>query len=194
MYVLFLSYMYAKLCNIEVLPSYIKEVAVGDILTVQALIANPLDWQHFYEKVSTIKIGDRTDFTVITQEGERVIGFGNIVEVDKWSNRGQYGFKIKITVKKQKSLTDRRIRGSGKVKLSSVQPEKVSDAASASAEAASTIVPPTDLMPAAGATTVATVASPHVTSSTTTTTEITAQDLNSFQKMLKESLTMDITS
>jgi hypothetical protein len=185
--------MYAKLCNIEVLPSYIKEVAVGDILTVQALIANPLDWQHFYEKVSTIKIGDRTDFTVITQEGERVIGFGNIVEVDKWSNRGQYGFKIKITVKKQKSLTDRRIRGSGKVKLSSVQPEKVSDAASASAEAASTIVPPTDLMPAAG-TTVATVASPHVTSSTTTTTEITAQDLNSFQKMLKESLTMDITS
>jgi hypothetical protein len=61
--------MYAKLCNIEVLPSYIKEVAVGDILTVQALIANPLDWQHFYEKVSTIKIGDRTDFTVITQEG-----------------------------------------------------------------------------------------------------------------------------
>jgi hypothetical protein len=187
--------MYAKLCNIEVLPSYIKEVAVGDILTVQALIANPLDWQHFYEKVSTIKIGDRTDFTVITQEGERVIGFGNIVEVDKWSNRGQYGFKIKITVKKQKSLTDRRIRGSGKVKLSSVQPEKVSDAAFASAdEAASTIVPPTDLMPAAGATTVATVASPHVTSSTTTTTEITAQDLNSFQKMLKESLTMDITS
>jgi hypothetical protein len=121
-----------------------------------------------------------------------VIGFGNIVEVDKWSNRGQYGFKIKISVKKQKSLTDRRIRGSGKVKLSSVQPEKVSDAASASAdEAASTIVPPTDLMPAAGATT---VASPHVTSSTTTTTEITAQDLNSFQKMLKESLTMDITS
>jgi hypothetical protein len=187
--------MYAKLCNIEVLPSYIKEVAVGDILTVQALIANPLDWQHFYEKVSTIKIGDRTDFTVITQEGERVIGFGNIVEVDKWRKRGQYGFKIKITVKKQKSLTDRRIRGSGKVKLSSVQSEKVSDAASA-AEAASTIVPPTDLMPAAGATgaTVATAASPHVTSSTTTTTEITAQDLNSFQKMLKESLTMDITS
>ncbi len=82
--------MYAKLCNIEVLPSYIKEVAVGDILTVQALITNPLDWHHFYEKVSTIKIGDRTDFTVVTQEGERVIGFGNIVEVDKWSNRGQY--------------------------------------------------------------------------------------------------------
>ena len=179
--------MYAKLCNIEVLPTYIKEVAVGDILTVQALIANPLDWQHFYEKVSTIKIGDRTDFTVITQEGERVIGFGNIVEVDKWSNRGQYGFKIKITVKKQKSLTDRRIRGSGKVKLSAMQPEKVSDAASAEPESA--IVPPADLVAAAAA-----ASSPHAASSTTTTPAITVQDLNSFQKMLKESLTMDMTS
>ena len=185
--------MYAKLCNIEVLPTYIKEVAVGDILTVQALIANPLDWQHFYEKVSTIKIGDRTDFTVITQEGERVIGFGNIVEVDKWSNRGQYGFKIKITVKKQKSLTDRRIRGSGKVKLPSMQPEKVSDAA-ASAEPQSAIVPPTDLMATAGGASSSSSPPPHATSSTTTTTALTVQDLNSFQKMLKESLTMDITS
>jgi hypothetical protein len=176
--------MYAKLCNIEVLPTYIKEVAVGDILTVQALIANPLDWQHFYEKVSTIKMGDRTDFTVITQEGERVIGFGNIVEVDKWSNRGQYGFKIKISVKKQKSLTDRRIRGSGKVKLSAMQPEKVSDV---SAESESVIVPPADLVAAASS-------SPHAASSTTTTPAITVQDLNSFQKMLKESLTMDMTS
>jgi hypothetical protein len=180
--------MYAKLCNIEVLPSYIKEVAVGDILTVQALIANPLDWQHFYEKVSTIKIGDRTDFTVITQEGERVIGFGNIVEVDKWSNRGQYGFKIKITVKKQKSLTDRRIRGSGKVKLPSMQPEKMSDAAAA--EPQSAIVPPADLMATAAA---ASSSSPHAASSTTTPV-VTMQDLNSFQKMLKESLTMDMTS
>ena len=180
--------MYAKLCNIEVLPTYIKEVAVGDILTVQALIANPLDWQHFYEKVSTIKIGDRTDFTVITQEGERVIGFGNIVEVDKWSNRGQYGFKIKISVKKQKSLTDRRIRGSGKVKLSAVQPEKVSDV---SAEPESAIVPPADFVPAVSSSS----SSPHAASSTTTTTPaITVQDLNSFQKMLKESLTMDMTS
>ncbi len=179
--------MYAKLCNIEVLPTYIKEVAVGDILTVQALIANPLDWQHFYEKVSTIKIGDRTDFTVITQEGERVIGFGNIMEVEKWSNRGQYGFKIKISVKKQKSLTDRRIRGSGKVKLSAMQPEKISDAASAEPESA--IVPPADLVAAVSS------SSPHAASSTTTTTPaITVQDLNSFQKMLKESLTMDMTS
>ena len=173
--------MYAKLCNIEVLPSYIKEVAVGDILTVQALITNPLDWHHFYEKVSTIKIGDRTDFTVITPEGERVIGFGNIVEVDKWSNRGQYGFKIKISVKKQKSLTDRRIRGSSKAKLSSVQPENVSDVTGP----ASAIVPPAHFL-------TATAAPPPATN--TTDTVITANDMNSFQKMLKESLTMDITS
>ncbi|MDP8889073.1 MAG: hypothetical protein M3M89_05540 [Thermoproteota archaeon] len=176
--------MYAKLCNMEVLPSYIKEVAVGDILTVQALITNPLDWHHFYEKVSTIKIGDRTDFTVITQEGERVIGFGNIVEVDKWSNRGQYGFKIKISVKKQKSLTDRRIRGPSKVKLSSVQPENVSDVAGP----ASVIVPPAHFLTAAAA------APPTETSTTTTTNVITVHDINSFQEMLKESLTMDITS
>jgi hypothetical protein len=169
-------YMYAKLCNIEVLPSYIKEVAVGDILTVQALITNALDWHHFYEKVSTIKIGDRTDFTVITQEGERVTGFGNIVEVDKWSNRGHYGFKIKISVKRQKSLIDRRIKAPSKVKLPSVQPESVSDAA----ESVSVIVPPAPLLTAAPV--------------TTTTTVITARDINSFQEMLKESLAMDITS
>jgi hypothetical protein len=107
---------YAKLCNIEILSSYIKEVSVGDLLTVQALVTNPLDWQHFYEKISTIKQGDKTDFTVVTPEGERLVGSGDIVEVDKWSNRGQYGFKIKIDVKRQKSLTDRRVRGPGKTK------------------------------------------------------------------------------
>jgi hypothetical protein len=168
--------MYAKLCDIEVLPNYIKEVAVGDILTVQALITNPLDWHHFYEKVSTIKIGDRTDFTVVTPEGERVIGSGDIAEVDKWSNRGQYGFKIKIRVKKQKSLTDRRIRGPSKIKLSSVQPENVSDLAGQR----SVVVPPAGLLAAA--------APPG------TTAVITTQDMNNFQEMLKESLTMDMTA
>jgi hypothetical protein len=168
--------MYAKLCNIEVLPSYIKEVAVGDILTVQALITNPLDWHHFYEKVSTIKIGDRTDFTVVTQEGERVIGFGNIVEVDKWSNRGQYGFKIKISVKKQKSLSDRRIRGPSKVRLSSMQPENVSNHVE---PASVVVVPPAGLLTAAPA---------------NTTDVITAQDIDTFQEILKESLTMDMTA
>jgi hypothetical protein len=166
--------MYAKLCNIEVLPSYIKEVVVGDVLTVQALITNPLDWQHFYEKISTLKIGDKTEFTVVTQEGDRVIGWGNILEVDKWSNRGQYGFKIKLSVKKQKSLTDRRIRGPNKVKPPSMQAERVPDAVE---PAAALIVPQTAVLTAA----------------TSTTTRITAQDINAFQEMLKGSLAMDMS-
>ena len=170
-------YMYAKLCNIEVLPSYIKEVAVGDILTVQALITNALDWHYFYEKVSNIRIGDRTDFTVITPEGERVTGFGNILEVDKWSNRGQYGFKIKINVKRQKSLSDRRTKDSTKDKLSSVQSENELDVVAELVSA-----------PSARVLTVATPASAK-----NTTDVVTAQDINSFQEMLKESLAMDMT-
>ena len=172
-------YMYAKLCNIEVLPSYIKEVAVGDILTVQALITNALDWHYFYEKVSNIRIGDRTDFTVITPEGERVTGFGNILEVDKWSNRGQYGFKIKINVKKQKSLSNRRTKDSTKDKLSSVQSENELDVV---AEPVSVIAPSGRLLTAAAP-----------ASAKNTTDVVTAQEINSFQEMLNESLTMDIT-
>jgi hypothetical protein len=102
--------MYARLCDIEILSSYVKDISVGDMLTVQALVANPLDWQHFYEKISTIKIGDRTDFMVVTAEGDRLQGTGDIAEIERWSNRGKYGFKVKISVKKQKSLTDRRTR------------------------------------------------------------------------------------
>lgn len=172
-------YMYAKLCNIEVLPSYIKEVAIGDILTVQALITNALDWHYFYEKVSNIRIGDRTDFTVITPEGERVTGFGNILEVDKWSNRGQYGFKIKINVKRQKSLSDRRTKDSTKGKLSSVQSENELEVV---AEPVSVIAPSSRLLTAAAP-----------ASAKNTTDVVTAQDLNSFQEMLKESLAMDMT-
>lgn len=156
--------MYAKLCNIEILSSYIKEVSVGDMLTVQALITNPLDWQHFYEKISTIKQGDKTDFTVVTREGDRLIGSGDIVEVDKWSNRGQYGFKIKIDVKKQKSLTDRRIRGSGKVKIPAPA-EKAPDTSESETP---------QIAPVAAA------------------TMITPQDIAAFREMLKGSITMDI--
>jgi hypothetical protein len=172
--------MYAKLCNIEVLPSYIKEVAVGDILTVQALITNALDWHYFYEKVSNIRIGDRTDFTVITPEGERVTGFGNILEVDKWSNRGQYGFKIKINVKRQKSLSNRRTKDSTKDKLSSVQSENELDVV---AEPVSVIAPSGRLLTA-----------PTHASAKNTTDVVTAQEINSFQEMLNESLAMDITN
>ena len=91
--------MYARLCNIEILQSYIKEVSMGDMLTIQALVANPLDWQHFYEKVSTIQRGDRTDFTVVTQEGDRLVGTADVVEIEKWSSQGRYGSKLKLDVK-----------------------------------------------------------------------------------------------
>lgn len=132
------------------------------MLTVHALITNPLDWQHFYEKISTIKQGDRTDFTVVTGEGDRLVGTGDIIEVDKWSNRGQYGFKIKIDVKKQKSLTDRRIRGPGRVKVP----------APAEKPAAPEDKAP-QIVPLAAAT-------------------ITPQDIAAFREMLKGSITMDM--
>jgi hypothetical protein len=92
------------------LSSYITDVVVGDVLVVQALVANPLDWHHFYEKISTIKKGDRTDFTIVTKEGERLVGSGDVKDLEKWNNDGKFGFKIKITIKKQKSLSDRRLR------------------------------------------------------------------------------------
>ena len=66
--------MYARLCDMEILSSYVQDVSVGDMLTVQALVSNPLDWQHFYEKISTIKRGDKTDFMVVTAEGDRLQG------------------------------------------------------------------------------------------------------------------------
>jgi hypothetical protein len=155
---------YAKLCSIEILSSYIKQVSVGDMLTVQALITNPLDWQHFYEKISTIKQGDRTDFTVVTQEGDRLVGSGDIVEMEKWSNHGQYGFKIKINIKKQKSLTDRRIRGPGKMKVPA----------------------PAEKMPEPVQSTAPQVAP--------MTAAITPQDMAAFKEMLKGSLTMDMAT
>lgn len=159
--------MYARLCNIEILQSYIKEVSMGDMLTINALVTNPLDWQHFYEKVSTIQRGDRTEFTVVTQEGDRLVGTADVVEVEKWSDQGRYGFKLKLDVKKQKSLTDRRIRGPGKIKAAS--------AASKAIEA------PVEL-PA------------QVVASASALTTVTPKDMNEFREMLKGSLTMDISS
>lgn len=105
--------MYAKICDLEMLSSYITDVVVGDVLVVQALVENPLDWHHFYEKLSTIKKGDRTDFTIVTREGERLVGSGDVKDLEKWNNNGKFGFKIKITIKKQKSLSDRRLRLQG---------------------------------------------------------------------------------
>lgn len=102
--------MYAKICDLEMLSSYITDIVVGDVLVVQALVANPLDWLHFYERISTIKKGDRTDFTIVTKEGERLVGSGDVHDLEKWNNNGKFGFKIKITIRKQKSLSDRRLR------------------------------------------------------------------------------------
>jgi hypothetical protein len=159
--------MYARLCSIEILQSYIKDVSMGDMLTIQALVTNPLDWQHFYEKVSTIKKGDRTDFTVVTREGDRLVGIADVMEVEKWSNHGSYGFKLKLDVKKQKSLTDRRIRGPGKVTKQSTAPR----IQQAPKEAPTPLVAP---------------------SSSAAT--VTAKDMNDFREMLRGSLTMDIAS
>ncbi len=102
--------MYAKICGLELLSSYITELGVGDILSLQALVKNPLDWHHFYEKISLIKKGGKTDFTVVTREGDRLVGSGIVQEIEKWSNNGKFGFKIKVNITKQKSLADRRIR------------------------------------------------------------------------------------
>jgi hypothetical protein len=114
--------MYAKLCKVEILSSYIKEIEVGDLLTVQALVTNPLDWHHFYDKISSIKKGERTEFMVVTAEGDRLAGQGDVVDIERWSNRGHYGFKIKIMVKKQKSLTDRRTRAPRKAPPPATEP------------------------------------------------------------------------
>ena len=80
------------------------------MLSVQALITNPLDWHHFYDKISTIHKESKTDFTVVTAEGDRIVGSGEVMDIERWNNYGQFGFKIKIKIKKQKSLTDRRLR------------------------------------------------------------------------------------
>src|ERR687887_1094750 len=102
--------MYAKICGLELLSSYITELDVGDILSLQALVKNPLDWHHFYERISLIKKGGKTDFTVVTREGDRLVGSGIVQEIEKWSNNGKFGFKIKVNISKQKSLADRRIK------------------------------------------------------------------------------------
>jgi hypothetical protein len=137
------------------------------MLTVQALITNPLDWHHFYEKISTIRTGDKTDFTVVTGEGDRIVGSGDIVEVDKWSNKGQYGFKVKVNVKKQKSLTDRRIRGPPR-------PAKITTASSEKPMRTPQL--PAQAVTAGGAVTI-----------------MTPEDMSAFREMLKGSLNMDIS-
>lgn len=168
--------MYARLCDIEILSSYINEVSVGDLLTVQALVTNPLDWQHFYEKISTIKKGDKTDFMVVTQEGDRLQGTGDIKEVERWSNQGRYGFKVKISVKKQKSLTDRRTRA----------PKKAMSLQQPVLEKKLEMTPPA--IKAQQAEAVAAMA-PYGTAAAVKT-----EDVAAFREMLKGSLAMDMST
>jgi hypothetical protein len=144
-------------------------VSVGDLLTVQALVTNPLDWLHFYEKISAIKRGDKTEFMVVTAEGDRLAGQGDVTEVEKWSNRGQYGFKIKINIRKQKSLTDRRTRAPPAARRKAVPIPAVRAEAPAVATGPGMLAAPE-----------APVA--------------TADDLASFKEMLKGSLAMDMTT
>jgi len=105
----------------EMLSTYVTDVVVGDVLVVQALVANPLDWHHFYEKLLAIKKGNRTDFTIVTKEGERLVGSGEVKDLERWNNDGKFGFKIKIAIKKQKSLSDRRVKSEAPLKRSAEQ-------------------------------------------------------------------------
>lgn len=101
--------MYVKLDKLEIMGNLLEEVKVGDILSFEALIRNPLDWDHFFNRIESLKYHRNTPFTVVTQEGDRIQGFGEIVSAEKWRNGIHFGFKIKLKVKKQKSLTDKRM-------------------------------------------------------------------------------------
>lgn len=100
--------MYVRIGNLEILDSYMSSIELGDTVSVEALIRNPLDWHHFYENLASIKLGSATHFIVVTSGGERVAGIGNIAEIDKWSNKGQFGFKIKLRTNKRKSARTKR--------------------------------------------------------------------------------------
>lgn len=100
--------MYVRIGNLEILDSYLSSIEIGDTVSVEALIRNPLDWHHFYENLTSIKPGSITHFTVVTNSGERVVGIGDIAEIDKWSNKGQFGFKIKLRTNRRKSARTKR--------------------------------------------------------------------------------------
>jgi hypothetical protein len=88
--------------------THLEEVKVGDILSFEALIKNPLDWDHFFERIEMLKYHRNSSFIVVTREGDRIEGVGEIISVEKWRNGMQFRFKIKVKVKKQKSLSDKR--------------------------------------------------------------------------------------
>jgi hypothetical protein len=57
----------------------------------------------------------------VTKEGERLVGSGEVKDLERWNNDGKFGFKIKIAIKKQKSLSDRRVRLEARLKRSAEQ-------------------------------------------------------------------------
>ncbi|GEM_PF-428091 len=168
----FMMNVYAKLGQLEILSSYITEVTVGDVLTIEALVTNPLDWQHFYEVLSTMRKGDRQDFTVVTSEGDRLAGVGDLVEIEKWSDRGHFGFKVKASIKKQKSLTDKRMKAQPKQKT-----EKEKSLVQIPKDQRQPSVRPASKIPVPAV-------SPNLA--------ITKQDMAEFAEMLKESVALDI--
>ncbi|HEY7081563.1 MAG TPA: hypothetical protein VH500_17870 [Nitrososphaeraceae archaeon] len=102
--------MYARIGSLEILDSYASNIELGDIVSVEAIVKNPLDWNHFYENITSIKPGIVTQFTVVTSSGERVVGVGNIVEIEKWSNKGKFGFKLKLRTSRHKSANIKRAK------------------------------------------------------------------------------------
>ena len=102
--------MYARIGRLEILDSYTSNIELGDTISVEAIVKNPLDWHHFYENITSIKPGIVTQFIVVTSSGERVVGVGNIVEIEKWSNKGKFGFKIKLRTSRRKSANTKRTR------------------------------------------------------------------------------------
>jgi hypothetical protein len=128
---------------------------------VRALVTNPLDWQHFYEMLSGMHHGDKTDFTVVTAEGDRVVGEGDVAEFEKWSDKGRYGFLIKIKIRRQKSLTDRRTRGRSR-KAAVTEEEKPRPARAAQVQPVAATLRP--------------------------------RDMSDFKDLLKDSLTMDMST
>jgi hypothetical protein len=99
---------YVKLDQLEIMGTHLEDVRVGDILSFEALIRNPLDWDHFFERIEALQYHRKTTFTVVTREGNKTHGLGEIISTEKWRNGVHFGFKIKVKVKRQKSLSDRR--------------------------------------------------------------------------------------
>jgi hypothetical protein len=115
---------YVKLDQLEIMGTHLEDVRVGDILSLEAVIRNPLDWDHFYERIEVLQHHRKTPFTVVTREGDRIQGLGELISTEKWRNGAHLGFKIKVKVKRQKSLSDRRShrRGNNPVVIPQLNP------------------------------------------------------------------------